>query len=76
MAASKRATIYLDPQLHKVLKIKAIETSQSVSDIVNDAVRHALAEDAEDLADIDQRAKEPSISFEQLLKELKNDGKI
>ena len=73
---SKRATIYLDPDLHKILKFKALETERSISDLVNDAIRHELAEDQEDLAAFKERAKEKSISYEQLLKELKADGKI
>ena len=73
---SKRSTVYLDPQLHKVLKIKSVETSRSVSDLVNEAVRHELLEDQEDLESFAKRAKEPAISYEQLLKELKADGKI
>ncbi len=73
---SRRATIYLDPALHKALRLKSAETSRSVSDVVNDAVRHAFAEDADDLAAFRQRAHEPSISFEALLKDLKRHGKI
>jgi hypothetical protein len=73
---SKRATIYLDPALHKALRLKAIETSRSISDLVNDAARHALAEDAEDLAAFEQRAHEKVITFEELLKDLKRHGKI
>lgn len=72
----KRATIYLDPDLHKVLKLKAAETSRSVSDLVNEAVRHELREDQQDLQAFSDRLKEPAISYEQLLKELKRDGKI
>ena len=48
--AATRATIYLEPELHKALRLKAVETSQSVSKLVNDAIKEALAEDAEDLA--------------------------
>ena len=59
-ALSKRVTIYLDPALHKALRLKSEETSRSVSDVVNDAVRHAMAEDAEDLAAFEQRAREPN----------------
>ena len=73
---SRRATIYLDPALHKALRLKSAETSRSVSDVVNDAVRQAMAEDAEDLAAFEQRAHEPAISFEALLKDLKRHGKI
>ena len=51
--AAKRATIYLDPILHKALKFKSVETSRSISDLVNTAIRESLAEDAEDLAAFD-----------------------
>lgn len=73
---SKRATVYLDSDLHRVLKHKAAETSRSVSDLVNEAVRHELAEDQEDLKAFKDSVKEPTVSYEQLLKELKADGKI
>jgi hypothetical protein len=73
---SRRATIYLDPALHKAFRLKSAETSRSVSEVVNDAVRLAMAEDAEDLAAFEQRAHEPTISFEALLKDLKRHGKI
>lgn len=73
---NKRATVYLDPTLHRILKVKAAETSRSVSDLVNEAVRHELAEDEADLKIFDERVKEPTVSYEQLLKELKADGKI
>lgn len=73
---AKRATVYFDPSLHKALRHKALETSRSVSDVVNDAVRLALAEDAEDLAVFEERVHEPSVSYESLLKDLKADGRI
>ena len=73
---TKRATIYLDPALHKALRIKAAETSRSMSAIVNEAVKLALAEDAEDLAAFEMRANEPLVSYENMLNELKKDGRI
>jgi len=73
---TKRATVYLDPGIHRILRVKALETDQSVSDIINDALLHELAQDQEDLDVFKQRAKEPTISFETLLKKLKTDGKI
>ncbi|MDY0361438.1 MAG: CopG family transcriptional regulator [Desulforegulaceae bacterium] len=73
---SKRSTIYLDPALHQALKLKSLETSRSMSDIINDAVKEALAEDAEDLAVFDKRQDEPLISYEDMVKRLKKDGRI
>ncbi len=74
--AATRATIYLDPELHKALRLKAVETSQSLSKLVNDAIKESLAEDAEDLADFGERVKEPLISYETMIKRLKKDGRI
>ena len=73
---AKRATIYFDRELHKALRMKAAETSRSISDIVNEAVKHALAEDAEDLAAFETRSAEPLVSYENMLKDLKKDGRI
>jgi hypothetical protein len=73
---NKKSTIYLDPDLHKALRFKSVETSRSVSDLINEAVRLALAEDADDLAAFQERANDPLISFEGALKELKLRGKI
>ena len=73
---TKRATIYLDPVLHKALRLKSVETSRSISDLVNDAVREELAEDADDLAVFEARKKEPTLDFEDFVKELKRNGTI
>lgn len=75
-SAATRATIYLDPELHKALRLKAVETSQSLSKLVNDAIKESLAEDAEDIAAFGERVKEPLISYETMIKRLKIDGKI
>ncbi len=75
-AQTKRATIYFDPDLHKALRLKAVETSQSLSELVNEAVREALAEDAEDLAAFDDRAEEPAIPYDEMVMRLKKDGRI
>lgn len=74
--AAKRATVYLDAVLHSALKLKAFETSRSISDLVNTAIREALAEDAEDLAAFDERADEPLISYDEMVKRLRKDGRI
>lgn len=73
---TKRATIYLDPELHRTLRLKAVQTDRSVSDLVNEAVRESLAEDAEDLAAFEARAAEPELDFEAVVRDLKKRGKI
>ncbi len=73
---TKRATIYLEPDLHKALRLKALETSTSVSELVNKAVREAFAEDAEDLAAFETRGREPLISYDEIVKRLRKDGRI
>ena len=74
--ATKRATVYLDSDLHKALRLKAVETSRSVSELVNNAVREALAEDADDISAFEERAGEPLISYDEMVKRLKRDGRI
>ena len=76
MSDLKRATVYFDPALHRALRIKAVSTERSLSDLVNDAVRSSLAEDAEDLEAFDTRADEPSLTFEDVLKDLRRRGKL
>ena len=76
MDDSKRATIYFDPAVHQALRLKAAETDRSISEMVNDAVRVALAEDAEDLDAYDRRRSEQGISFESLVRDLRKRGRI
>jgi predicted DNA-binding protein len=72
----KRATVYLDPEIHRALRVKAAETDRTMSDLVNEAIQLALAEDAEDLAAFDQRSMEPNLPFEDVVKELRRRGRI
>jgi len=73
---TKRTTVYLDSDLHKALRLKAAAISRSVSKLVNDAIREALAEDVEDITAFEERAKEPLISYDEMIKRLKKDGRI
>ena len=73
---TQRATIYMDPVLHKALRLKSVETSRSISDLVDDAIRDELAEDSDDLAVFKTRQKEPTLNFEDFVKELKRNGTI
>lgn len=76
MSDNTRATVYFDKHLHRALRLKAADTRRSLSDLVNEAVRAALREDAEDLAAFDERADEPVLSYEDLLKELQAQGQL
>jgi predicted HicB family RNase H-like nuclease len=73
---NKRITVYLDPVLHKALRLKAIDSDKSVSEVINDTIRQALAEDAEDLAAFEERKDEIPIPYEEMMKRLKKDGLI
>ena len=73
---SKRTTVYFTPTVHRALRLKAAETDQSVSDLVNEAVRGILTEDAEDLGAFDERASEPSLSFADVLKDMRQSGEL
>jgi len=72
----KRATVYFDADVHQALRLKAATADRSISDMVNEAVRAALAEDAEDLAAFDQRGGERSVSFESFVRGLRQRGRI
>jgi hypothetical protein len=73
---AKRATVYLEPDLHKALRLKAVETSTSVSELINNAVREAMAEDAEDFSAFEERVGEPLIGYDEMVKRLRKDGRI
>jgi hypothetical protein len=75
-AAAKRATVYFDPEIHRALRLKSAATERTISDVVNDAVRLSLAEDAEDLAAFEARRNEPNLDFEKVVRALRRRGKI
>ena len=72
----KRITVYLHHHLHRALRLKSAETDRSVSELICEAVSHSLAEDAEDLTAFEERAGEPSLRFEDVVRELRRDGRI
>ncbi len=76
MSSLKRATVYFDAEIHRALRLKAASSDKTISDMVNEAVKLSLAEDAEDLAAFDERAREPNLDFEHFVKALKRRGKI
>ena len=76
MDDTKRATIYFDSAGHRALRMRAAACNRSISDMVNEAVRMTLAEDADDLRDADQRQDEPSSGFEEFVTSLRNSGRL
>ena len=74
MATLKRATVYFDPEIHKALRLRAAASDQSISGMVNEAVRASLAEDAMDLAAFDKRKRERSVSFDSFVQGMKQRG--
>jgi len=76
MSDPKRTTIYFEPEIHKALRLKSAVSERSISEMVNEAVRTSLAEDAEDLSTFDDRADEPTIDFEDFVKKMKRSGKL
>jgi hypothetical protein len=76
MDTSKRATVYFDADVHRALRLKAAAADRSISDMVNDAVKVTLAEDAEDLAAFSERKSDKSLSFDTFVQGLKRRGRI
>ena len=74
MAGDTRMTVYLQPKVYRAPKVKSTTTDRSVSELVNAAVIEALREDTVHVEAFHKRSKEPSRSFEKVLKDLKRDG--
>ena len=76
MVTQKRATVYFEPDVHRALRLKAAASDRSISEMVNDAVKAALAEDAEDLVAFTERKNEKSLSFDTFVQRLRRRGRI
>ena len=76
MSTPKRATVYFDAEVHRALRLRAAASEQSMSDMVNDAVKLALAEDAVDLEAFDDRRNERSSPFESFVRGMKRRGRL
>ena len=76
MDTQKRATVYFEADVHRALRLKAAASDRSISDMVNDAVKVALAEDAEDSVAFFNRKDEKSLSFDTFVQRLRRRGRI
>lgn len=73
-----KATLYLDSKMYKTLKLRAVETGQSVSSLMNEALQAQLSEDLTDIKAIRSRLAEPEtpLSYEAALQELEASGAL
>lgn len=76
MSALKRTTVQLEADIHLALQLKARDTDQSVSQLINQAVRDALTEDADDIAAAERARTETPIPFDDAIADLKRRGKL
>ena len=76
MVMPKRATVYFEADVHRALRLRAAASDRSMSDMVNDAVKAALAEDVADLEAFEERRKERSTPFESFVKGMKRRGRL
>lgn len=76
MKEAKRTTIYLDSDIHKALKLKAIETSSSMSELINNAVKESIIEDVEDSEAFTERVNEGLVSYDAMIRKLKDNGRL
>ena len=72
----KASTIYLQPSVHKALKLKAVIRDCSLSDLAEEIIKNSLAEDIEDIKDVKKRKKESSTSLKDFVKMLKNENQL
>ncbi|HET9174024.1 MAG TPA: ribbon-helix-helix protein, CopG family [Candidatus Saccharimonadales bacterium] len=71
-----RTTITINDKIYKALRIRAAESGETVSVLVEDAVKEQILEDLDDLQTVKERENEPAIDFKDFVKELKADGLI
>ncbi len=71
-----RTTVYLERDLHRALRLRSASSEHSLSRIVNEAVRRALAEDAVDLDALGKRRNERSLDFGTFVQGLKRVGRL
>jgi hypothetical protein len=69
-----RTTITMNDKMFKILKMRAAETDESISRLVEDAVKYQILEDFEDIEDAEKREKESTHSFDDLVAQFKAEG--
>ena len=67
-------TLNLEDTILQALKLKSSETKQSMSELVNDALKASLQEDLEDIKSWEERKGEDTYDYEEFVELLKKDG--
>ena len=71
-----KITLNLEDTILQALKLKASETKQSMSELVNDALKASLQEDLEDIKSWEDRKGEDTYDYEEFLELLKKEQVI
>ena len=71
-----KISLNLEDTILKALKLKSSETKQSMSELVNDALKASLQEDLEDIKSWEERKGEDTYTYEEFLELLKKDEVI
>lgn len=69
-----RTTITLNDKIYKAIRIRAAESGESVSSVIEDAIKEQVLEDLDDLQAVKERQNESALDFGVFVKELKADG--
>jgi metal-responsive CopG/Arc/MetJ family transcriptional regulator len=69
-----KVTLNIEDSLLNALRRKAVDTKQSMSDLVNDALKASLQEDLEDIKSWEDRKDEETYGYEEFVKLLQKDG--
>lgn len=75
-AAHDRPTIPVDAHLYRRLQRMSKKTDRDLADLVEEAVRLLIQEEAEDLADLEAREGEERVDFGEAVKDLKSRGRL
>ena len=71
-----KVTLNLEDAILHALKLKSSETKQSISELVNDALKATLQEDLEDIKSWEERKGEDTYTYEEFLELLKKEQVI
>ena len=71
-----KVTLNLEDAILQALKLKSSETNQSMTELVNDALKASLQEDLEDIKSWEERKGEDTYSYEEFLELLKKEQVI